>query len=158
MLTIAPESPLTPDLKLLMERHTQAMHAQTPPESIHMMDASKLVAPGVWFFVMRDDGQAIGMGAVKRIDDAHAEIKSMHILAERRGQGLSRQMLDHLVDHALSQGFSRLSLETGSQPGFAPARGLYGNAGFEECGPFEGYGPDVNSVFMTRTISAHLGR
>ena len=154
MPTIAPESPLIPDLKLLMERHTQAMHAQTPPESIHMMDASKLAAPGIWFFVMREDGQAIGMGAVKRIDDSHAEIKSMHILTERRGQGLSRQMLDHLVDHALSLGFSRLSLETGSQPGFAPARGLYAKAGFAECGPFEGYGPDVNSVFMTRTIAA----
>jgi putative acetyltransferase len=158
MPTIAPESPLTPDLTLLMERHTQAMHAQTPPESIHMMDASKLAAPGIWFFVMREEGVAIGMGAVKRIDDSHAEIKSMHILAERRGQGLSRRMLDHLVDHALSQGFSRLSLETGSQTGFAPARGLYAKAGFEECGPFEGYGPDANSVFMTRTIAAHLGR
>jgi putative acetyltransferase len=63
-------------------------------------------------------------------------------------------MLDHLMDHALRQGFSRLSLETGSQTGFAPARRLYRNAGFDECGPFEGYGPDPNSVFMTRTISA----
>ncbi len=83
----------------------------------------------------------------------HAEIKSMHILAERRGQGLSRRMLDHLVAHAKSLGFSRLSLETGSQPGFAPARGLYRNAGFEECGPFEGYGP-TEFVFMTRLLAA----
>jgi putative acetyltransferase len=153
MLTIAPESPLTPDLTLLMQRHTMAMHAQTPPESIHMMDAGKLAQPGIWFFVMRDKGEAIGMGAVKRIDDRHAEIKSMHILAERRGQGLSRKMLEHLADHALSLGFSKLSLETGSQPGFAPARGLYAKAGFQECGPFEGYRPDPNSVFMTRAIS-----
>ena len=155
MVTIQPESPLTPDLTLLMQRHTHAMHAQTPPESIHMMDASKLAAPSIWFFVMRDDGQAIGMGAVKRIDDVHAEIKSMHVLAERRGMGLSKMMLDHLVGHALSLGFTKLSLETGSQPGFAPARGLYVGAGFAECGPFEGYDPDVNSVFMTRTIAAN---
>jgi putative acetyltransferase len=153
MLTIAPESPLTPDLTLLMQRHTQAMHAETPPGSIHMLDASKLAVPGIWFFVMRDNGEAIGMGAVKRIDDSHAEIKSMHILAERRGEGLSRRMLDHLVSHALAEGFSKLSLETGSQPGFAPARGLYAKAGFAECGPFEGYGPDPSSVFMTRGIS-----
>jgi putative acetyltransferase len=157
MLTIAPESPLTPDLTLLMQRHTQAMHSQSPPESIHMLDAGKLAKPGIWFFVMRDDGAAIGMGAVKRIDGIHAEIKSMHILAERRGEGLSRRMLEHLTDHALSLGFTKLSLETGSQPGFAPARGLYAKAGFEECGPFEGYRPDPNSVFMTRTISASMG-
>jgi putative acetyltransferase len=153
MLTIVPESPLTPDLTLLMQRHTMAMHAQTPPESIHMMDAGKLAQPGIWFFVMRDSGAPIGMGAVKKIDDSHAEIKSMHVLRERRGQGLSRRMLEHLVGHALEQGFTRLSLETGSQPAFAPARGLYANSGFAECGPFEGYGPDPNSVFMTRVIS-----
>ena len=154
MPTIAPESPLTPDLTLLMQRHTHAMHSQSPPESIHMLDASKLAKPGITFFVMRDGAEAIGMGAVKRIDDAHAEIKSMHILAEHRGKGLSRMMLDHLVNHALAEGFSKLSLETGSQPGFAPARGLYATAGFVECGPFEGYAPDPNSVFMTRTIAA----
>jgi putative acetyltransferase len=152
MLTIEAESPLTPDLTLLMRRHTQAMHSQSPPESIHMMGASKLAAPGIWFFVMRDEGEAIGMGAVKRIDDSHAEIKSMHVLSERRGEGLSRKMLLHLTGHALSLGFTKLSLETGSQPGFAPARGLYVNSGFAECGPFEGYGPDPNSVFMTREI------
>jgi putative acetyltransferase len=153
MLTIKPESPLTPDLTLLMQRHTMAMHAETPPESIHMMDAGKLAQPGIWFFVMRDAGKPVGMGAVKRIDASHAEIKSMHVLSERRGQGLSRRMLDHLVSHALAEGFSKLSLETGSQPGFAPARGLYAKAGFVECVPFEGYGPDPNSVFMTRKIS-----
>jgi putative acetyltransferase len=152
MPTIALESPLASDLRLLMERHTHAMHAESPPESIHMLDASKLALPGISFFVMRDKGEAIGMGAVKRIDDSHAEIKSMHILAERRGEGLSRRMLDYLVDHALSQGFSRLSLETGSQPSFKPARSLYAGAGFAECGPFEGYRPDPNSVFMTRII------
>mgnify|MGYP003562593606 CR=1 FL=1 len=154
MPTIAPESPLTPDLTLLMRRHHDEMHLHSPTASIHMLDASRLALPGIWFFVMRDAGEAIGMGAVKRIDETHAEIKSMHILAERRGQGLSRMMLDHLVDHALAEGFSRLSLETGSQSGFVPAHNLYRSAGFADCGPFEGYGPDPNSVFMTRTIAA----
>ena len=157
MLTIAPESPLTPDLTLLMRRHHDEMHLHSPTASIHMLDASRLALPGIWFFVMRDEGQAIGMGAVKRIDDSHAEIKSMHILSERRGQGSSRQMLDHLVDHALSQGFKRLSLETGSQASFKPAHNLYRSAGFADCGPFEGYVPDPNSVFMTREISASMG-
>jgi putative acetyltransferase len=154
MVIIQPESPLTADLALLMRRHTDAMHAQSPPGSIHMLDASKLAQPGIWFFVVRDGADVIGMGAVKRIDAGHAEIKSMHILAEHRGQGLSRLMLNHLINHALEQGFTKLSLETGSQPGFEPARILYAKAGFEECGPFEGYKLDPNSVFMTRMIAA----
>ena len=91
-ITITEESPLGADLRLLFERHTADMHADTPPESIHMMDASELAIPEVRFFVMRDVGMPVGMGAFKRIDDTHAEIKSMHVLAEVRGRGLSRRI------------------------------------------------------------------
>jgi putative acetyltransferase len=153
LIAIAAESPLGADLSLLMARHTADMHADTPPESIHMMDAGALAGPGIWFFVMRDGDEPVGMGAFMRIDAGHAEIKSMHVLAERRGQGLSRAMLEHLVAEARAAGFGRLSLETGSQAMFAPARGLYAKAGFQDCPPFEGYGPDPMSVFMTRVLA-----
>lgn len=151
-MTITEEHPLTPDLALLFERHTVDMHADTPPESIHMMDKGALAAPGIRFFVMRDDGRAVAMGAFKRIDAGHAEIKSMHVLAEDRGRGLSRAMLEHLLAEAAKDGFRRLSLETGVQPTFVAARGLYERAGFTECPPFEGYAPDPNSVFMTKVL------
>ena len=150
--TIAAESPLAPDLGLLFDRHTADMHADTPPESIHMMDRGALAVPGIWFFVLREGGAPLAMGAFKRIDSSHAEIKSMHVLAEQRGRGLSRAMLDHLVAAARAEGFARLSLETGSQDMFAPARGLYLRAGFTECPPFEGYVLDPNSVYMTRLL------
>jgi putative acetyltransferase len=152
MISIALESPLTPDLDLLFERHTADMHADTPPESIHMLDRSELVAPGIWFFVMRDEGEPLGMGAFKRLSNTHAEVKSMHVLAEARGRGLSRRMLDHLIDAARAEGFTRLSLETGVQPTFVAARALYHNAGFTECPPFEGYTDDPNSLFMTKPL------
>ncbi|MCU0815344.1 MAG: GNAT family N-acetyltransferase [Cypionkella sp.] len=153
MSSIALESPLTPDLGLLFERHTADMHADTPPESIHMLDRSALDTPGIWFFVMREEGEPVAMGAFKRIDSSHAEIKSMHVLAEVRGRGLSRRMLDHLIDAARAEGFLRLSLETGVQPTFTAARALYANAGFVECPPFEGYWDDPNSIFMTKTLA-----
>jgi putative acetyltransferase len=152
-VTIAEEHPLTPDLALLFERHTADMHADTPPESIHMMDKGALAAPGIRLFVLRDDGQPLAMGAFKRIDATHAEIKSMHVLTEARGRGLSKSMLDHLVAAARADGFTRLSLETGVQPSFVAARALYARAGFVECGPFEGYWEDPNSVFMTKVLA-----
>jgi putative acetyltransferase len=152
-MQIAEENPLTPDLSLLFERHTTDMHADTPPESIHMMDKGALAAPGIRFFVLRDGGVPLAMGALKRIDATHAEIKSMHVLAETRGRGLSKAMLDHLVTVARADGFARLSLETGVQPTFVAARALYARAGFDECGPFQGYGPDPNSVFMTKVLA-----
>jgi putative acetyltransferase len=151
--TIADEHPLTPDLELLFQRHTTDMHADTPPGSIHMMDKGALAAPGIRFFVLREGGQPLAMGAFKRIDATHAEIKSMHVLAEARGRGLSKAMLDHLLAQAAGDGIARLSLETGVQPGFAAARALYARAGFVMCGPFEGYWDDPNSVFMTKELA-----
>ncbi len=153
MLTIAQESPLGADLALLMQRHTADMHADTPPESIHMMDAGQLAVPGIRFFVLREAGVPLAMGAFKQIDADHAEIKSMHVLAEARGRGLSRRMLDHLLSQARGAGFSRLSLETGVQPTFVAARVLYEKAGFTECPPFDGYHLDPNSVFLTKELA-----
>lgn len=46
----------------------------------------------------------------------------------------------------------RVSLETGTQPGFAAARALYAAEGFVECGPFGAYAPSAHSAFMTRTL------
>ena len=152
-ITITPESPLGADLGLLFARHTADMHADTPPESIHMMDSSELAIPAVRFFVMRDTGVPVGMGAFKRINATHAEIKSMHVLAENRGRGLSKQMLDHLIAEARVDGIRRLSLETGVQPTFIAARALYAKAGFVVCPPFEGYVEDPNSVFMTLDLA-----
>jgi len=150
---IAEEHPLTPDLSLLFDRHTADMHAETPPESIYMMDKGALAAPGIRFFVLREDGVPLAMGAVKKIDATHAEIKSMHVLAEARGRGLSRRMLDHLLAAARSDGISQLSLETGIQSTFIAARALYARAGFADCGPFGDYTLDPNSVYMTKVLA-----
>ena len=152
--TLAAESPLAPDLTLLFERHTRDMHADTPPESIHMLPREDLVDPAIRFLVVRDGGRPVGMGAIKRIGPDHAEIKSMHVLAEERGRGLASLLLDGLIAEARAQGLSRLSLETGAQAMFRPARRLYERAGFSECPPFGDYRPDPNSVFMTLTLAA----
>ncbi|HEY0275761.1 MAG TPA: GNAT family N-acetyltransferase [Paenirhodobacter sp.] len=149
MITITLEHPVQEDLALLHRRHTEAMHADTPPESIHMLPADALAAPGMLFYVMREDTAPVGMGALKRLDAGHAEIKSMHVLMELRGRGLARMLLGHLLTEARAHGYDRLSLETGSQASFRAARALYLNAGFGECAPFAGYRLDPNSVYMT---------
>lgn len=151
-LTFAIESPLGDDLTILFQRHTAEMHAETPPESIHMLPRGDLAAPDIVFFALRQAGKAVGMAALKHLDGHHAEVKSMHVLSEMRGAGLSRLMLDRLIAHARGTGLTRLSLETGVQPGFAAARSLYRRMGFRDCPAFGGYRPDPNSVFMTRDV------
>ena len=150
---IQKESPTGADLALLFARHTADMHTDTPPESIHMMDASELDVEQVHFFVLRENAVPVAMGAFKIFDGTHAEIKSMHVLAEHRGRGLSHQMLAHLVAAAQAAGVTRLSLETGSQEAFTPARVLYEKAGFTRCPPFGDYVLDPMSIFMTRTLA-----
>jgi putative acetyltransferase len=118
-----------------------------------MMGAAELAAPGIRFFVLRKDGAPSGMIAFKRLSaPGEAEVKSMHVLSELRGQGLAPMLLAHLLGEARADGIRRLWLETGAQPSFIDARRFYLREGFAECGPFEGYGPDPNSVFMTREI------
>lgn len=151
--TIRRDTPLAAEVLPLLQRHLDLMWASSPPESVHALDPAELATPDIAFFTLREGDAVLGMGAVKRIDATHAEIKSMHIVAEARGRGLARVLLDHLLTEARALGYHRLSLETGVEDVFAPARALYATAGFAECPPFEGYWADPNSVFMTRTLA-----
>jgi putative acetyltransferase len=152
-LRIAADDPLSPEVGVLLARHLQLMRDTSPPESVHALDASALAVPGVSFFTAREAGAVLAMGAIKALSANEGEIKSMHVVAEARGRGLARLMLDHLIAAARAQGWQRLSLETGVEDEFVPARALYARAGFVECGPFEGYWADPNSVFMTLKLS-----
>jgi putative acetyltransferase len=153
MIEIRRDRSVSPQVLPLLQRHLDLMHASSPPESVHALDPAALDTPDVAFFTLRDSDAVVGMGAIKRIDPIHAEIKSMHVVAEARGRGLAAQLLDHLLAEAQSLGYARLSLETGVEPVFAPARALYERAGFSYCGPFDGYLEDPNSVFMTRALA-----
>ena len=87
------DSPLSPEVLPLLRRHLDLMWASSPPESVHALDPSELAAPGIDFFTLREGDAVLGMGAVKQIDTQHAELKSMHIVAEARGRGLARLLL-----------------------------------------------------------------
>ena len=152
-MRIAPDDPLAADVLALLEEHLADMYATSPPESVHALDASRLAAPGMTFWTLREDGAVLGCAALKEIDPGHGEVKSMRTSASARRRGVAARLLDHLLAEARSRGYGRLSLETGSQDFFAPARALYASRGFTECGPFEGYGPDPHSVFMTLELA-----
>ncbi|MGR3515389.1 MAG: GNAT family N-acetyltransferase [Paracoccaceae bacterium] len=136
----------------LIERHLELMYASSPSCSVHAMTAEDLAKSDARFYAAFEGGVAIAMGALKPINAAHGELKSMHVRADRRGDGLADALLEHLLSVARKSGLSRVSLETGSQEAFAAARAFYGRNGFSTCGPFEGYASDPNSVFMTKAL------
>ncbi len=150
---IRTQDPATPDITALLNQHLDEMRAISPPESKHALDIEGLRAPDITFWSVRDDDHALmGCGALKRLDTTHAEIKSMRTDPAHRRKGVAAALLTHIINHARSQQLTRLSLETGSQGHFAPARALYARHGFTICAPFGSYKEDPNSVFMTRTL------
>jgi putative acetyltransferase len=140
------------EVQSLLAAHVADMHRISPPGSVHVLDLDGLRQPEVTFWSLWIEGQLAGCGALKELDSSHGEIKSMRTAPAFRGRGVGRAMLTHLLAVAQERGYARLSLETGSQPFFAPAWALYRSAGFAECPPFDHYVDDPHSLFMTKAI------
>lgn len=141
-----------PAIHALLDEHLAQMRATSPPESVHALDLDALRAPSISFWSLWEGDTLLGCGALKQLDPQHGEIKSMRTAQDQRRRGAGRTMLAHLIAEARARGYRRLSLETGSQAAFEPARALYRSAGFVPCPPFADYIEDPNSVYMTRWL------
>lgn len=141
-----------PQVAALLQEHLDDMAKHSPPESVHALDLEKLRQPDVSFWCVWDGDNLAGCGALKALDDKHAEIKSMRTSSAHLRRGVAAKLLTHILEDATRRGFEQLSLETGSMQAFEPARQLYENFGFAECEPFADYAPDPYSIFMTRNL------
>jgi GNAT superfamily N-acetyltransferase len=109
------------------------------------------VASGLGTFVVaRADGRAVGCGALRRLDEASAEVKRMYVEPELRGRGIAKEILDHLEAAARVMGISRLVLETGIYQ--AEAIGLYRRVGFNPVRCWGEYLDVLTSVCFEKTI------
>lgn len=142
-----------PEIIALLQEHLAEMRSVSPPESVHALDLSGLRNPDITFWTLWLESELAGCGALKELSGDHGEIKSMRTANRHRRKGMAASMVRHILEEAARRGYRRLSLETGSQPHFAPARALYASFGFQRCGPFGDYIDDPNSVFMTRKLS-----
>jgi len=148
---VSPDSPARSDVLSLIDEHLTDMYATSPPESVHALDHTALLAPSITFLTARDaDGTILGCGALKELTPRHGELKSMRTSVPARGRGVATAVLRALLALADERGYTRVSLDTGCQDYFAAARRLYARHGFTECGPYGDHSPDPNSVFMTR--------
>ena len=141
-----------PGVLALLREHLQGMADHSPPESIHALDVEALGAPGITFWTMRDGNEVLGCIALKQLDERHGEIKSMRAASAHLRKGVGAALLEHLVAEARRRNYERLSLETGSGPGFEAAHALYRKFGFADCGPFADYREDPFSRFLTAVL------
>lgn len=139
-------------VRRLLTEHLTEMAASSPPGSCHALDVDGLRQPSVTFWTAWDGDSLAGCCALKDLGEGHGEIKSMRTEPALRGRGIAAAMIEHLVATARERGWHRLSLETGSQDVFVPARRLYARYGFVAGPPFADYLPDLASVFMSREI------
>jgi putative acetyltransferase len=133
----------------LLKAHLDYCRASSPPESVHALDLDGLRAKNVTFWSIWDGQRLLGCGALKELDPGHGEIKSMHTKASERGKGVAAAVVKHIISAARSRGYQRISLETGADEAFAPARALYARFGFVLTHPFADYRLDPYSIFMT---------
>lgn len=137
----------------LLQHHLDDAARQSPPGSVHALDAVGLRAPDVTFWTAWDDSDLLGFGALRELDPAHGEIKSMRTAEAHLGKGVASAILTRLIDAANARSYTRLSLETGSGAAFVSAHELYKKFGFEYCDPFSDYTRDVFSRFMTLQLA-----
>jgi putative acetyltransferase len=109
-----------PDVIALLDLHVRTAHENSPPESAFALDMSGLQDPAVTLWSAWDGETLLGLGALKELDAAHGEVKSMRTAPGQLRRGVAGAMLAHLISEARARGWTRLSLETGTNEAFAP--------------------------------------
>jgi putative acetyltransferase len=141
-----------PEIAAFLQEHVDEMFSITPAENAYALDLDGLRRPEITFWSVYDGDELVGCGALKALDDQHAELKSMRTKASRQRGGIATQLLEHIIAEARSRGFTQLYLETGTAEFFERARNLYAKFGFTYCDAFADYTPSPHNVFMTRAL------
>ena len=104
-------------------------------------------------WIARDNGKAIGCGALKKHGGGIGEVKRMYTRPGFQGQGVGGRIVAHVEDQARADGLNKLVLETGDGEGYSAAWRVYERAGFTRCGVVLDY-PDTKwSVFYEKALA-----
>ena len=153
-IAIAIETPLSDDVRRLVEALNEAALKLTPREFSHHLTVEQMAGPDMTVFVARDDGKAVAMGTLRRHSGGVGEIKRMYTMPEYQGQGIGKRILAEIESLARREGLKSLALETGNN--FDAALHLYRSAGFESCGPLLDYPPSPYTAFFQKALSVSV--
>ncbi len=138
----------------LLALHLAEMHELSPACKVHAMPVERLRQPDVTFYSAWDGDALAAVGALRRIDVARGELKSMRATPDYRGKGAGEAILRRLIAEARRRGYTWLGLETGRPAAYLPAQSLYRKHGFVECEDFGDYVGDDFSLCMSRALDA----
>jgi GNAT superfamily N-acetyltransferase len=151
-LSIAAEPIDSPDAQRLIAALDAGLAELYPPEQRFgpNLKAQHLADGRGTFLVARDDGRAVGCGAVRLLDATTAEVKRMYVEPDQRGRGIARTVLASLEAAAGKLGARRLVLETGTHS--PDALGLYGRAGFTQVDCWGEYATSPTSICLEKIL------
>lgn len=150
-MTIAAESPLQTDIRVLIAELNDVLLTLTPREYCYHMTPEEMARPDTTVFVARDGGAAVAMGALKRHDGGIGEVKRMYTRPGVQGRGVGGKILAEIERLAGAEGLERLVLETGDR--HHAAWRVYERASFRRCGPVLDYPDSKWSVFYEKALA-----
>lgn len=151
-VSIAAESPLQDDVRVLVAELNATLLKLTPPEFVFHMTVEQMAGPDTTVFVAREDGTAVACGALKRHAGGIGELKRMYTRPSHRGRKIGAEIVNRIEAQARKEGLERLVLETGDRHPAAWA--VYERAGFTRCGPVLDYPDSKWSVFYEKNLTA----
>lgn len=84
--------------------------------------------------LLKIGGKAAGCCALKPLEEKICELKRLFVLEEHRGRGLSRILMERILNEARRRGYEKIRLDTLAV--MKPALGLYKSVGFEEISAY----------------------
>src|ERR1700741_4719056 len=138
-IEIAVETPLQDDVRALVQELNATLLELTPPEHCYHLTVEQMAGKDTTMFIARDNGLAIGCGALKRHDEATGEVKRMYTRPSHRGMKIGAEIVGRVEALARQEGLKRLVLETGDR--HPAAWTVYERAGFTRCGAVLDYSP-----------------
>jgi putative acetyltransferase len=148
--TIAVESPLEDEIRVLIGELNEALLELTPPEYCYHMKPEEMAEAHTTVFVARLEGRAVAIGALRRHSAGVGEVKRMYTRPEVQGRGIGGAILAEIEALARSEGLSELVLETGDR--HPAAWRVYERGGFTRSGPVLGYCDSKWSVFYRKPL------
>ena len=147
MITIAPAD----DFNVVRELITEYANSLGVNLSFQNLDHELATLDAFYeqILVARDDQNAAGCVALRRIDDEICEMKRLYVRPAFRGHDLGRRLAEHIIEEAQQRGYKRMRLDT--LPTMTAAIPLYRSLGFVEIAPYR-----FNPVEGTRFLELAL--
>ena len=107
-------------------------------------------------YVLEADGVLCGCSVLDRTLVTEAEIHNVAVAKAYRGNGLSRLLMDAMIDSARDKGITRIMLEVRASN--QTAISLYTSYGFEKVGIRPGYyrQPTENAILMDLVLDGKI--